>query len=99
MRKHGEMSSTTDNMPTSTEEPTSSESLFQVVEKRRSVRRYKQYSIPPQDLSSMLNAARLAPSVENTQPWRFIVVRNQEMKEILAEAAIGQKFISNANAV
>jgi nitroreductase len=75
------------------------ESFFQIIKNRRSIRKYKQYKIPQQHLKKILNAARLAPSAENSQPWRFIVVRDQAMKEILAEVASGQQFIANANAV
>jgi nitroreductase len=43
----------------------------------------------------MLDAARLAPSAENSQPWRFIIVRDQVMKEILAEAASVAELLSS----
>ena len=99
MKKQVETTSTTDSIQISNDELASAEGFFQVVRDRRSIRRYKHHEIPPQDLSRILDAARLAPSAENSQPWRFIIVRDQVMKEILAEAASGQKFIANANAV
>ncbi|MCD6361610.1 MAG: nitroreductase family protein, partial [Armatimonadetes bacterium] len=44
-------------------------------------------------------AARLAPSASNRQEWRFILVRDEEMRRRLAEAARGQKFVGEAPAV
>jgi len=47
----------------------------------------------------MLEAARLAPSAGNRQPWYFIVVRDPELKRRVAEAARGQMFIADAGAI
>jgi nitroreductase len=55
---------------------------------RSSVRRY--LSEPPVDdvhLAAVLEAARLAPSAENAQPWRFVVVRDPEVRGRLVEEA------------
>lgn len=74
------------------------ENFFEVLEKRRAVRKYKKYDIPEEDLKTILEAARLAPSAENSQPWRFIVVKDQKTKELLARPS-PQTFIANANAI
>jgi nitroreductase len=74
------------------------ENFFELVEKRRAIRKYKQFDIPDEDLKKILNAARLAPSAENSQPWRFIIVKNQDTKELLAKPST-QSFIANANAI
>jgi nitroreductase len=74
------------------------ESFFEVVEKRRAIRRYKEYDIPEEDLKKILEAARLAPSADNSQPWRFIIVKDQKTKELLARPST-QHFIANANAI
>lgn len=59
--------------------------FFQVVENRRSVRRFQATPVPESDLRTMLDAARLAPSAENAQPWKFLVVRNPDrMREMAA---------------
>ncbi|MFW9845215.1 MAG: nitroreductase family protein [Candidatus Thorarchaeota archaeon] len=76
-----------------------SDQFFRVIEERRSIRKYKEFEIPDDDIARMIRAAQVAPSTNNSQPWRFVVVRTQGMKEILAEAAGGQKFIARANAV
>jgi nitroreductase len=72
--------------------------FFEVIRKRRAIRKYREYDIPKDDLEKILEAARLAPSANNSQPWSFIVVKDQEMKQLLAKPS-PQKFIANANAV
>ena len=74
------------------------EGFFEVVRERHSVRRYKPYDIPYEDLKKMFEAARLAPSANNEQPWRFIVVKEKETKELLARPS-PQTFIADANAI
>lgn len=73
--------------------------FFKVIQERRSIRKYREFEIPDDDIELIFKAAQLAPSTNNSQPWRFIVVRSNGMKEILAEAAGGQQFIAQANAV
>lgn len=64
------------------------ESPFQaLVRKRRSVRRFKPDPVPDEMIRSCVEAARLAPSAENVQPWRFVAVRTPEQRARLAEAA------------
>jgi len=74
------------------------EGFFEVLEKRRAIRKYKPYDIPDHDLKKIFEAARLAPSANNNQPWRFIIVRDQKTKELLARPST-QNFIGEANAV
>ena len=47
----------------------------------------------------MFEAARLAPSAGNYQPWKFVVVRNSETVQQLAHAARNQTFLANAAAI
>lgn len=64
---------------------------------RRSIRKYKPDPVSDDMLQELLEAARLAPSGTNHQPWRFIVVKNQDMKEKIQAAAFNQKFLSEAS--
>ncbi|MFW9975289.1 MAG: nitroreductase family protein [Candidatus Thorarchaeota archaeon] len=73
--------------------------FFNVVKKRRSIRKYKDIEIPDEHITQMLEAARLAPSTNNTQSWRYIVVRNPETIALLSLVAGRQKFIENSKAV
>ena len=47
----------------------------------------------------ILEGARLAPSGNNKQPWHFIVVRDRDKKEKIAQACYGQSFVSQAAAI
>ncbi len=53
---------------------------------RQSVRRYDHRSIEKDKLMKCLDAARLAPSASNSQPWSFIVVDEPGLKEKVARA-------------
>lgn len=72
---------------------------IEAIRKRRSIRKYKKDSIPEEVILELLDAARLAPSGCNAQPWRFRVVKDIDTKLQLAQAAYNQKFISEAPVV
>jgi nitroreductase len=57
--------------------------FMEVVRQRRSIRRYKPDPVPDEILNQILEAARLAPSGGNRQPWHFIVVKDPEKKRRL----------------
>lgn len=61
--------------------------IIDVIKSRKSIRRYKPDPVPDEMIDKVLEAARWAPTGENYQPWRFIVVRNQETKDKIAELA------------
>ena len=50
-----------------------------VILERRSVRKYKDKQVPEAMVRRILEAGRFAPSAGNSQPWKFIVVRDREM--------------------
>ncbi len=64
---------------------------------RKSVRKYSDKPISDEVLNKILEAGRLAPSWVNVQPWKFIVVKNQEVKDLLSLASGGQKQVKTAN--
>jgi len=70
----------------------------EVIQKRYSCRSYKDEPVPEEKILSLLEAARLAPSAHNRQPYRFIVVKDKEKIKKLAEAA-NQSFIAEAPVV
>lgn len=74
-------------------------SVLEIIRKRRSVRRYNGDPVPEATLARVLEAARLAPSAKNLQPWKFVVVRDRATKTGLAKAAFDQTFISEADIV
>lgn len=59
--------------------------FFEVVRRRRSIRRFSADPVREEDLRLMLEAARLSPSAGNLQPWRFIVIRDEKLKEKLKD--------------
>ncbi len=66
---------------------------------RRSIRKYRPEPIPDEKLRTILEAARLAPSAANRQPWRFVVVEDRERRKALAKAANDQTFLGDAGAI
>jgi nitroreductase len=71
------------------------ENFFEVVDKRRSIRKYTDRRVTEEELQMILEAGRQAPSGENAQPWRFIIVRDQEAKDYLSYVgrnASGRRF-------
>ncbi len=73
--------------------------VVEAIKTRRSIRKYKKEPIPEDDLRQIFEAARLAPSAGNKQPWRFIVVRDEATKRELAEKAREQHWIGDAEVV
>jgi len=74
--------------------------FWQVIEERRSVRNYDvERDVPPEMVQRILEAAIRAPSAGNCQPWHFVVIRGKQTKELLTEAAYGQRFIAEAPVV
>lgn len=62
--------------------------LFDVIDKRRSVRTFKPTPVPEQDLLQILDAARKAPSSGNQQPWTFLVLRDRAVIDRLRDGAL-----------
>jgi nitroreductase len=73
--------------------------FYEVVRTRRSVRRYRAEAVPPEVLSRVLDAARIAPSGSNRQPTRLVVVQEQTKKEQLAKLCHDQAFVAAAPVV
>lgn len=64
--------------------------LKQAIENRTSVRVYKDERVPMADLKEMIRLASLAPSVANSQPWRFIVVTRKPLLQDMARKVARQ---------
>ena len=63
---------------------------------RQSCRRFSSKPVPKEIVEKCLEAARLAPSACNSQPWKFIVVNSPEMRDKVADAAFSGKYSMNA---
>lgn len=72
---------------------------FEAIQKRRSVRSYEPIPVPIERLKAILEAARLAPSAGNIQPWRFIVVMDSYKREKIAKGCRYGRFLAEAPVV
>ncbi len=63
---------------------------------RRSIRRYTDEPVSDAEIGQILEAARLAPSGSNTQPWRFTVVRDAARRAAVARVSHRQKWMNTA---
>jgi len=73
--------------------------VFEAIRNRRSIREYTRRDVSKDLIEKIIDAARMAPSAGNTQPWEFIVIRDPQTKLKIAEAALGQEFIETAPVV
>lgn len=69
--------------------------VMQAIKTRRSIREYKEKDVKREKIKQLLNAAHWAPSARNTQPWEFIVIKDEKTKKDFADIK-GQKFIAEA---
>lgn len=65
------------------------EAATKIIQDRRSIREYTADPVSDEDLDTILESARLAPSGENAQPWRFIIVKDGDMRKKLGALAGG----------
>ncbi|MGB1403892.1 MAG: nitroreductase family protein [Porticoccaceae bacterium] len=65
----------------------SAREFFQSMAQRRSVRDFSDQAIPQSVLENAILAAGSAPSGANMQPWHFVVVQDQEIKQKIRQAA------------
>jgi nitroreductase len=68
---------------------TLADATLKVIQDRRSIREFSPDPVTEQDLDLILEAARQAPSGENAQPWRFIVVKDADARNKLGAIAGG----------
>ena len=73
--------------------------LSQAIRERRATPSFEDVPIHNADLEKIIRAGLQAPSGYNTQPWRFVVVRDAEQKKKLRAASFGQPKIEQASAV
>jgi len=75
--------------------------FLELIQKRQSDRKYTNQEVEKEKLERCLEAARLAPSASNSQPWTFVVVNEPELKEKVALKTFGpaktfNKFVPQA---
>lgn len=75
-------------------------SVFDAIQKRRSVRKFKDTPVPEEHLTKIIDAARMAPTSGNQQPWKFLIIRDRRKLNQLKEACIQRsidRFKENKN--
>jgi nitroreductase len=73
--------------------------VSEAINRRRSIRSFRSDPLPDAAILEILEAARLAPSGSNRQPWRFIVVTDGDEKTRLRKICFDQAFIEEAPVV
>jgi len=59
-----------------------------VIKARRSIRKFKNKMVPEKHIKKLLEAARLAPSGLNLQPWRFAIVKSPAIRRKLSKVTL-----------
>src|SRR2546426_12057739 len=70
--------------------------VLEAIKSVKSVSKYKPDPVPEQKVQAVVNAARFAVSADNIQPWRFIVVSDEDAKRKLAGACTNAKHLADA---
>lgn len=73
--------------------------LGQFLSGRSSVRQYQDREIEPEILDKILKIGISAPSAGNVESWDIVVVRDQSVREFLADAALNQEHVAHAPVV
>jgi nitroreductase len=70
--------------------------VIEAIKTRKSVRAYLDKPVEDEKINLVMEAARLAPSASNKQEWRFVIVRELETRNKIAERAGKQAFVGEA---
>jgi nitroreductase len=70
--------------------------VLEAIQKRRSIRRFTSEPLTREQVQTILEAGRWAPSGKNTQPWRFVVVETLTKREELATLAPQGRMVATA---
>jgi len=58
----------------------------ELMQARRSVRKYQPKAVEPEKLQALIEAVRMAPSASNSQPWKLILVDDPAIRQQVARA-------------
>ncbi len=70
--------------------------VLEAIKSGKSASKFKPTPVPEQKIQAVFNAARLAPSADNLQPWKFIVVSDEDVKRQVAAACTNARRLSDA---
>jgi nitroreductase len=72
------------------------ETIAKIIHQRRSIRKFTAQIPAEQEIEEILEAARWAPSGQNNQPWKFMVVRDTKTREGLAQFTSYKRIVRSA---
>jgi nitroreductase len=75
--------------------PSRPTTLQMILARRRSIRRFLPAPVEPEKVRACLEAARIAPSAHNAQPWRFVVIDDPALKDLVAARAFSGIYRSS----
>jgi nitroreductase len=70
--------------------------VLEAIKTRRSIRKYKRDPVEQEKVGKILDAARWAPSANNSQPWEFILLKDEGIKKRVAEVLPWGGFLGHA---
>ena len=70
--------------------------FLELAKRRRSIRKYSPQPLPREAIDRCIEAARLAPSACNSQPWHFIIIDDNDLKEKVAHSAFSGAYSMNS---
>jgi len=70
--------------------------MIKEIQTRKSTRKYNKKLVEDEKIIQLIESARLAPSGSNTQPWNFIIVKSEDLKEKISVANGNQMWMKNA---
>ena len=73
--------------------------LLEAIAGRRSIRSFKKQDLPDGAIEKIVDAARLAPSAGNAQPYEFVVAQEEKTRQLLSQAAFNQRDVQEAPVV
>lgn len=73
-------------------------SILDLIKRRKSIRAYRATPVEPAKLAQILEAGRLAPSANNRQSWKFVLVTDKALLAAMVPACRDQEFVGQAPA-
>ena len=70
--------------------------VFDAIRSRRSIRKYKDKQVPWDNIVTIMQAGKYAPSAGNLQNWKFIVVKDDAKRQAIAKACLQQDWMEQA---
>ena len=77
--------------------PGQESNIWDIFYNRRSVRKFKSDVIPEADIRKVIDAARMAPTSGNQQPWKFLVIRDKKLINDMMEGCVKQSLVRYQN--